>query len=115
MSVLSELKTVLDAATDIPFETGKYTDVPEEDFGVILPLTDVYGLSADNFPEIDVQHARLEIFIKGNYMQEKKTITTALLNAGFTITGRGYVEYEQETGYHHFYIDVAQFYEMEDF
>ena len=114
MSILSDIKAVLDVSSDIPFETGRYADAPEGDFGVILPLTDVFMLHADNAPGIDTQYARLEVFVRGNYTQEKNSITAALLDAGFIITGRGYAGYEEDTGYHHFYIDAALFYETEE-
>jgi hypothetical protein len=38
----------------------------------------------------------------------------ALLAAGYTITDRQYIGYETETGYHHYNVDVAQYYEMEE-
>lgn len=41
-------------------------------------------------------------------------ITGALLHAGFTITARTYVGHEDDTGYHHYAIDIAQSYETEE-
>jgi len=37
-----------------------------------------------------------------------------LLADDFTITERRYIGYETETGYHHYVVDVAKHYEMEE-
>ena len=37
-----------------------------------------------------------------------------LLTAGFTITDRRYIAHEDDTGYHHYAIDVAKEYEQEE-
>ena len=47
-------------------------------------------------------------------MQLKKKIVKGLLNNNFTITDKRYVEYENDTGFHHYNIDVAKYYEMEE-
>ena len=49
-----------------------------------------------------------------NYLQRKRQITSALLGAEFTITDRVYLGYEDDTGYHHYAIDVAKIYELEE-
>jgi hypothetical protein len=41
-------------------------------------------------------------------------LVRSLFGADFTITDRKYIGYENETGYHHYSIDVAKHYEMED-
>ena len=48
---------------------------------------------------------------KRNYTAIKNTIVRALLNADITITDRRYIAHEDDTGYHHFAIDVAKDYE----
>jgi hypothetical protein len=65
-------------------------------------------------PLMDVSEVRISLFSKGNYLQRKRQITQALLNAGFTVTGRTYVGHEDDTGYHHYAIDIAQSYETEE-
>ena len=40
--------------------------------------------------------------------------TMALLAAGITMTDRRYIGHEDDTGYHHFAIDAAKHYEMEE-
>ena len=56
----------------------------------------------------------MSLFSKGNYTARKRQITNALLRAEFTITDRVYIGHENETGYHHYAIDVAKQYETED-
>ena len=42
------------------------------------------------------------------------SIVRSLLASDFTITDRRYIERENDTGYHHYAIDVAKIYELED-
>ena len=51
---------------------------------------------------------------KGNYTKDKNALVKVLLAHDFTITDRRYIGYETETGYHHYAVDVAQYYEMEE-
>ena len=112
MSVLSELNTLLTPI--LPVETGVFSGVPPDEYLVLTPLTDDFALFGDNTPLMDVSEVRISLFSKGNYLQRKRQITQALLSAGFTITGRTYVGHEDDTGYHHSAIDVAQSYETEE-
>jgi hypothetical protein len=112
MSVLSELNTLLTPI--LPVETGVFSGAPPDEYLVLTPLTDDFALFGDNAPLIDVSEVRISLFSKGNYLQRKRQITQALLNAGVTITARTYVGHEDDTGYHHYAIDVAQSYETEE-
>ena len=112
MSVLSELNTILTPI--LPVETGVFSGVPPDEYLVLTPLTDDFALFGDNAPLMDVSEVRISLFSKGNYLQRKRQITGALLRAGFVITGRTYVGHEDDTGYHHYAIDVAQSYETEE-
>ncbi len=47
-------------------------------------------------------------------MQMKNAIVRALLSNDFTITARSYIGFETDTGYHHYNVDVAKNYEMEE-
>lgn len=47
-------------------------------------------------------------------MKDKNRIVKTLLAQDFTITDRRYVGYETENGYHHYVVDVAKHYEMEE-
>ena len=113
MSILADIQTTL-ADLNIPIETGVFTDTAPERYIVVVPLSDSFDLHADNSPTVDVQEARLSLYAQGNYMKDKKTIVRTLLAADFTITDRRYIGYETETGYHHYAVDVAKYYEMEE-
>ena len=54
----------------------------------------------------------MSLYSQGNYMKDKNAIVKALLAHDFTITDRRYIGYETETGYHHYNVDVAKFYEL---
>ena len=113
MSLLSELKTVADACS-IPVETGVFSGVPPDLYLVITPMADTFELHADNAPGCETQEARLSLFTKGSYTKLKNSLVRALLGADFYITDRRYIGFEAETGYHHYAIDVAQIYELEE-
>ena len=113
MSLLSELKTVIEAV-GLPVETGVFSDEPPEEYVVVTPLADTYELHADNLPEYEIQEARLSLFSRGNYLKRKKQLSKALLAADFTITDRRYIGHEDDTGYHHYAIDVAKLYRLEE-
>ena len=112
MSILEELNTLL--APVLPVETGVFSDVPPDEYLVLTPMTDSFMLFGDNQPLADVSEVRISLFFKGNYTARKRQITGALLRAEFTITGRVYIGHEDDTGYHHYAIDVAKQYETED-
>lgn len=113
MSLLSDLKELL-SPLSVPVETGVFTDEAPEQYIVIVPLSDNFDLHADNAPGIDVQEARLSLYSKSSYTGIKNQLVRALLDAEITITDRQYIGYETETGYHHYNVDVAQYYEMEE-
>ena len=77
-------------------------------------MADTFELHADNSPGYDTQEARLSLFVKGNYTAIKDTLVHALLGADFCITDRRYIAHEDDTGFHHYAIDVAKTYEMEE-
>ena len=112
MSLLEDLQTTL-AELGIPVETGIFSDKAPEQYLVIIPLSDTFDLHADNAPGIDVQEARLSLFTTASYTAAKKKLIRLLLRDDFTITGRLYNGYETETGYYHYTVDVAKYYEME--
>ena len=113
MSVLADIQTAL-SALGIPIETGVFTDTAPAKYIVVVPIADTFDLHADNAPGIDVQEARLSLYVQGNYLADKKALVKTLLGADFTITDRRYIGYETETGYHHYAVDVAKYYEMEE-
>ena len=111
MSLLSELKTVIEAV-GLPVETGVFSDEPPDEYVVVTPLADTYELHADNLPEYEIQEARLSLFSRDNYLKRKKQLSKALLAADFSITDRRYIGHEDDTGYHHYAIDVAKLYKL---
>ena len=113
MSLLQDLQTVL-APLSIPFESGVFSGKAPDEYIVAGPLIATFDLHADNKPEVDVQEVRLSIYTKGSYMQAKNAVVRALLSAGITITARQYIGFETDTGYHHYNVDVAHYYEMEE-
>lgn len=113
MSLLSEIKAVA-MSCGLSVETGVFSGKAPGAYIVVTPLADTFELHADNYPEFETQEARLSLFSKGNYMQQKKRLVKALLATDFVITDRRYIGYEEDTGYHHYAIDVAKLYEMEE-
>ncbi|GLI52130.1 hypothetical protein TSYNTROOL_22160 [Tepidanaerobacter syntrophicus] len=111
MSILSEINT-LSNICDIPIETGVFSDNPPDIYLVATPLVDLFEVYADNLPEYEVQELRLSLFSKGNYIKIKNTLTRTLLGAGFTITDMRYLGHEDDTGYHHYALDVAKSYKF---
>ena len=113
MSILTELKNVINSC-GLPVETGVFSGIPPDEYAVLTPLTDDYWLHVDNAPEIEVQNVRISVFTKGNYIELKKRLCKRLLAADFTITDRRYNGHENDTGYHHYVIDAAKYYETEE-
>ena len=113
MSILEDLTSLL-ATKGVPVETGIFSDEAPESYIVITPLSDTFALHADNAPGVDVQEARLSLYTQGSYTALKNRIVRLLLREDFTITGRMYNGYETDTGYLHYTVDVAQYYEMEE-
>jgi hypothetical protein len=112
MSILQELNTLLSPI--VPVETGVFSGKAPDEYAVITPMTDIFGFHADNLPQAETQEARISLLSKGNYLARKRQITRALLGADFTITGRRYIGYENDSGYHHFIIDAEKEYETEE-
>ena len=112
MSILQELNKLLYPI--LPVETGIFSGIAPDEYLVLTPMADIFVLYGDNVPLVDVSEVRISLFSKGNYIKRQKQIIVALLGEAFTITDRRYVGYENDTGYHHFAIDVAKEYETEE-
>ena len=113
MSLLSEVKTIVEAA-GVAVETGVFSDTPPDRYAVLTPLADSFDLFSDNTPEEDVEEVRISLFDRGSYLAVKRQITKSLLSSGITITDRRYIGHEDDTGYHHYAIDVAKNYAYEE-
>lgn len=114
MSLLSELKSIAEKL-NIKVETGVFSDIPPDEYIVLTPLADSFEMHCDNLPEYEIQEVRISIFSKGNYTAIKNKFVTAILKADITITDRRYIGHEDDTGYHHYAVDTAKSYEMEEF
>lgn len=112
MNALSEIGEIL-TAIKIPWQTGAYTDPAPGSYVVLVPLGDTFDILADNRPQFDVQAVRLSIFSRGNYNHIKNQLIRTLLDADFFLSDRRYLEYDNETGYHQYVLDVEKHYEME--
>lgn len=105
--LLQRITTVADQL-GLPIEVGLFTATPAPDtYLVATPLADLFDVFADNQPGIEVEEVRLGLFTKGNYLTERDRLTTALIEAGLTITARRYVGFEADTKYHHYGLDLA--------
>ena len=62
MSVLAEIQTAV-SALRIPIETGVFKGHAPSKYIVVVPIADTFDLHADNAPGVDVQEARLSLFV----------------------------------------------------
>lgn len=112
MSLLEELQSIAKQLNIRSF-TAEFPEKAPSEYIVFTPLNDGFEVHADNVPNAEIQEVRISIFTKGNYKALKNKITKALIKADVTITDRRYIEYERDTGYHHYAIDTARNYELE--
>lgn len=110
MSLLSELFAIA-KKMNIAVETGVFSGTPPDTYFVLSPVADGLTLQADNEPNAEVQEVRVSLFCKGNYNAVKNNFTRECLNTDITVTDRRYIGHEDDTGYHHYAIDVAKSYE----
>lgn len=100
--------TAMCRGLSIPCETVVFSALPvPESYAVLTPIADVYDLPADNQPGAEIEHARLSLFTKGNYLVLRDLVCHALTRENITVTGRRYVGFEEDTGFHHYAIDCA--------
>lgn len=113
MSLLSELSAIA-KKLKIPAQTAVYSGKAPDEYLVFTPLYDSFELHADNAPNAEVQEVRISLFSKGNYNRAASRLVKALLDSDITITARKYIGHEDDTGYHHYAVDTAKNYEMEE-
>jgi hypothetical protein len=111
VNILADTNSLLEGL-GVRVETGVFSDVAPEEYAVITPLADSFELFGDDLPGFETQEARLSLYSKGNYLALKSRITIALLAAGFTISDRWYLGHEDDTGYHHYAIDLVKLYPL---
>ena len=110
MSLLSEI-TEIAKTIKLQVETGVFTNTPPDEYIVLTPIADGFELLADDAPNFETQEVRISLFTKGNYMKLKDILTRAFIKSEMTVTDRRYIAHEDDTGYHHYTIDVAKTYE----
>lgn len=110
-NILSDVKLVLDSL-HIPNETAKFSKNTPGCFAVLIPLTNEFEYS-DNLPSDDIESLRISVFVKGNYIKHVDKIVKAIINADLTITNRKFIDYEEDTFYYHYVIDVENNYKFE--
>lgn len=110
-SILKDIGEVLDPL-GITIETGVFSQKAPDEYLVFVPMSDIFDHYADDLPRAELQEVRLSLFSKGNYQARKNELVKALLDADFTITDRRYLGFEEDTGFHHFAIDVAKTYDF---
>lgn len=113
MSILEDIKRVV-TLCGLKVETGVFKGKVPNEYVVVTPMRDSFGIHADNQPQYEVEEARLSLFDKGNYTGNKKKLMKELMKDEFSITDGRYLGCESDTGFHHYAIDVAKHYEMED-
>ena len=52
---------------------------------------------------------QLNLYRRGNYLYLRNLISHGFLKAGVTIEARAYVDFEADTGFHHYAIDCATY------
>lgn len=110
MSGLLENLSHIAKQLGLAYAVSCYTDSPAPDtYLVFTPLTDSLEVFADNTPGVEIEEARISLFTKTNYLALRDQITKALISARLVITGRRYIGYEADTGFHHYSIDVSSF------
>ena len=110
MSGLLENLSHIAKQLGLAYTVSCYTDSPAPDtYLVFTPLTDSFEIFADNTPGVEIEEARISLFTKTNYLALRDQITRALIDAGLTVTARRYIGYEDDTGYHHYSIDIADY------
>ena len=110
MSLLSELTSIA-KKNSLSVETGVFSGTPPDQYIVLTPVSDGLTLMADNEPNAEIQEVRISLFCKGNYNTLKNKLTRDFLKADITVTDRRYIGHEDDTGFHHYAIDVAKNYD----
>lgn len=113
MSMLEELNMIVESA-GLPVEAGVFSAAAPDEYVVITPISEHFELFSDDAPGMNIEEARLSLFSKGNYGAKKRLLVRLLLSAGFLVTERRYIGYEEISQYHCFVIDVAKEYMEEE-
>lgn len=91
----------------IPVAMAENTDKQLNNYIVMKPVQEDFIAYADNKPNMEVVQAEISLYSKENFIDLAREITSILLEAGFTIKNRKYMDYNQEARLHHYVIYVA--------
>ena len=108
-NILYELTPIFEEL-EIPIETGIMSGRPLDTYAVLTPMSERFDVFADNRPQIETQEVRISLFTRKNYIKIKNQLVKCLIQADFTILERRYIDYENDTKYHHYAIDVEKEY-----
>ena len=111
--ILDELVTIADGL-HIPVMTASFVGKVPDQYVVLTQMEDTFEIYADNAPHMDVCSVRISLFSKRNYLYTKDLLVDALMSAGFTVTLRRYIGREDDSGYHHYVIDVDKEYILKE-
>ena len=107
MNLLDELNLIFESQ-NIPVETGIFSGIPPDLYAVFTPLSDDFPLFADGFPQAETQEVRVSVLSKFDYRPTIKSIVNAFLAADITITQRHFIEFEKDTKYFHYALDLMK-------
>lgn len=111
-SILSDVVSIC-GAISLPCEVGVYHATPAPaKYAVLVPI-DVDTLCADDHPQQEVQSLRIMLYVKGNYTETLKKLKNKIVDAGLCISDSRHVEYEPDSDYHSYAVDVEKNYEWE--
>ena len=113
MSILSEATAIM-RELQIPVDVGKFKNKPPDEYVVFTPLDDVFEVFADNEPSYETQAVRISLYKTKNYRKRATQIVRALMAKDMTITGRKFIEFENDTSYYHYVIDAEKEYILQE-
>ena len=109
LMILAELKLIAQRLA-VPVQTASFQKKPPDTFLVLIPLVESFPEHADDEPQFTQPEVRLSLYTKGSYTTLADTLVRTLLKSDFCVINRQYIEYETDTGYHHYEIDVTKVY-----
>ena len=110
--MLNELVEILSLI--LPTETSVFKGENADKYAVLTPLIDSFTMFADNKAEFIKEECRISLFVKGNYLAIKNQVIKLLMANEFDITEMKYIGLEDDTGYHHYSIDVEKLKKVEE-
>ena len=110
--MLNELVEILSPI--LPTETSVFKGENADKYAVLTPLNDWFTMFADNKAEFIKEECRISLYIKGNYLAIKNKVIKLLLETDLDITEMKYIGLENDTGYHHYSIDVEKLKKVEE-